>query len=632
MVEGAAPTGVVGQDILYADSSLHRPRFINNNGSPATVAFLTDIPALSGATNTITKFTSSSTIGNSSATDDGTTFTVPEKFTSKSENGLEIIHVDQYASWGLAEADCPSVGCILDGRSLLAPTAIGTFDPGTTAAVHILLGPQIYTLDHFVVRSGLEISGSGIENIQGTKIQLVGTGPGFIMPASVSAISVQGVLLHDFELEATAGNTGQDGMFFDVSASNLAVGSNFESSKIQRITFQNFKGSAVHIKGRIDSATSVVQFNSFELLNIIIPTGNTTIGSALRAEGAVGQNVFVNNIFGESASGGTLIYLGVTNTSDTTQPYSNWLYGSTIQGGDIGVLINGCAVCVFRDSHAEADKILFQFKTPTSVFNSGTLLDGGVANGNVGTNSGAGAIIDSSDASNATHYIAKLTNWTFNGTPDKVVNGISGGSSAIVQLVDNHFEATTPAPSTTHATPGYATTTTTLNIQNANSAFINGCSGGAITTITSALLPGEILTLEGNTACQFATGGNIGLGNNSSPITLRTGQVMQFLAIDSAGSTAWILIDAQPATRSQRFGSLCSTTAAAGSSCTTPVTWASAFADTNYTLTCEGVTQSNFPTWSIESITASGFLIRITAVTAAIATYASMHCNARHDP
>lgn len=42
LTEEAAPAGSAGNDLLYGDSSLHRPRFINNNGSGATVALLTD--------------------------------------------------------------------------------------------------------------------------------------------------------------------------------------------------------------------------------------------------------------------------------------------------------------------------------------------------------------------------------------------------------------------------------------------------------------------------------------------------------------------------------------------------------------------------------------------------------------
>lgn len=40
--EGTAPSGLVGFDLLYCDSSLHRPRWINNNGTVTSDALLSD--------------------------------------------------------------------------------------------------------------------------------------------------------------------------------------------------------------------------------------------------------------------------------------------------------------------------------------------------------------------------------------------------------------------------------------------------------------------------------------------------------------------------------------------------------------------------------------------------------------
>ena len=50
LLERTAPSGVIGSDILYGDSTLHRPRFINNNGSAATVALQSDNLAFFAAT------------------------------------------------------------------------------------------------------------------------------------------------------------------------------------------------------------------------------------------------------------------------------------------------------------------------------------------------------------------------------------------------------------------------------------------------------------------------------------------------------------------------------------------------------------------------------------------------------
>lgn len=42
MKETTAPTGQAGWDMIYGDSSIHRPRFVNNGGSSVTVALLSD--------------------------------------------------------------------------------------------------------------------------------------------------------------------------------------------------------------------------------------------------------------------------------------------------------------------------------------------------------------------------------------------------------------------------------------------------------------------------------------------------------------------------------------------------------------------------------------------------------------
>lgn len=535
----------------------------------------------SGTTNTIAKFTGTSALGNSSITDSGTLVTISQPASLKNQQNKSILYVDQYASWAAALADLPSVGGTLDGRSPSTPTALGTIDVGSTAAVTILLGPMTYTLDHFILRSGLTVIGMGVEDIQGTQIQAVGTSnqSPFILPTSASPQSIQGVHISDFSLKATVGNTAQDGFFFDVSVGNLPAGSNLESSKFSQITFQNFKGAAIHLKGRIDTPSSVIQFNDFELINIIIPTGNTTIGSALRVEGTVAQNIFWNPAFGQTVvSGTTLVYLGVTNTSDTSGPYSNWFYGATIQGGDIGVLVNGCQACTFRDSHAEADKILFQVKTPTTWHNNKLLLDGGVANGNVGTNSGAGRIIDASDTSNNFGTTVEFSHWALEGTPDKIASGVVAASAVVMR--DNTFDQTTPAMSTTGCFPGYSTSTTTFNFQNSPSAFVNGCSGGTVTTLTSGLGTNEILSLFFNASCTFAVGGNIILGGYPGTLAFNAGEWAQFKNSDQSGSNQWNLINTTAARANGFFSSAGRTTALSS----TPI-YVTGAADTLYLFT-----------------------------------------------
>lgn len=550
--EGTAPSGVASKDILYADSTLHRPRFINNNGSPVSVALLSDnLGAFSATTSAQLAAVVSDESGLGPLI-----FANGPVIASQSENGLAILHADQYAGWPAIQTACIAAGgCTVDARSFISPLAMGTIDPGATVE-HIWLAPIIiFTLDHVVVRSGFEMSGMGIEDIQGTQIQAVGAAnqAPFVMPTSASPQSIQGVNLHDFSLKATVGNTAQDGLFFDVSSANLPAGSNLESSHFERITFQGFKGSARHLKGRTDTPSSVIQFNNFIQNNEIIPSGNTTVGAAVRIEGTVGQNFFWNDILGETiVSGSTTAYLGVTSAGDAAGPYSNWFYGATIQGGDTGVIINGCQSCTFRDTHAEADKTLFLVKTPTTWHNNKLLLDGGVANGNVGTNSGAGRIVDASDASNNFSTTVELSNWSFEGAPDKIAT-CNNGTNVIIH--DISFDQATPSMSTTGCTPGYSTSTTTFNSQNSPTAFVNGCSGGTVTTLTSGLGVNETLTLLFNAPCTLAVGGNIILGGYPGTLVFNAGEWAQFKNSDQSGSNQWNLINTTAARANGFFSS-----------------------------------------------------------------------------
>lgn len=80
-----------------------------------------------------------------------------------------------------------------------------------------------------------------------------------------------------------------------------------------------------------------------------------------------------------------------------------------------------------------------------------------------------------------------------------------------------------------------------------------------------------------------------------------------------------------------RFGATCTTAAGAGATCTSAYTWTTAFADANYTVVCQGITQTNIPILSIEGITASGFTARVSTPIASAASYGAVDCIAVHD-
>lgn len=78
-------------------------------------------------------------------------------------------------------------------------------------------------------------------------------------------------------------------------------------------------------------------------------------------------------------------------------------------------------------------------------------------------------------------------------------------------------------------------------------------------------------------------------------------------------------------------GPPCSTSGAAGATCTNSYTWTVAFADSNYVMGCSGLGQANTATGpTIEVITASGFTVRVSSIAATVASFSSYNCWAWH--
>lgn len=81
----------------------------------------------------------------------------------------------------------------------------------------------------------------------------------------------------------------------------------------------------------------------------------------------------------------------------------------------------------------------------------------------------------------------------------------------------------------------------------------------------------------------------------------------------------------------KRFGASCTTGTTAGNSCTTAYTWTTAFADTSYTVSCNGVNAVNGPVWDVETKTAAGFTFRVYTIVALASSYGEVDCIAVHD-
>lgn len=117
-----------------------------------------------------------------------------------------------------------------------------------------------------------------------------------------------------------------------------------------------------------------------------------------------------------------------------------------------------------------------------------------------------------------------------------------------------------------------------------------------------------------------------GTGGNSATFTER-------LKVNEAGTTFSTGVGADGSGFKHKRGvSGCTTAAAAGATCSSTVTWGTAFADANYTATCN-VNGSSGPVAyvGISSKIAASLSVAITAVTANAATATTFECIAVHD-
>lgn len=101
------------------------------------------------------------------------------------------------------------------------------------------------------------------------------------------------------------------------------------------------------------------------------------------------------------------------------------------------------------------------------------------------------------------------------------------------------------APTSGCATTTTSTGSTTLTVTNGTTVEVTSAVGGAIQTITApSVASGKTLTVYATAGMQFATGGNITLGNYASPVTIPSGGTATFTLMDT-GAT-WLLTDAPP--------------------------------------------------------------------------------------
>lgn len=438
-------------------------------------------------------------------------------------NGGKYVDGSKYATLAAAFAACQSTGCVIDMRGNPSVLALGTFDPGATTPVTLLLGPYAYTAVQFTLRVSFVMQGytSGL-----TTITSVGSNatPLFVIPQT-NNYAAQEVYMRGIQFIGAAGNTSQDGLFAD---SSTLTNAGLWYSNFDDLIFRGFKGSGIHLKGTVTGIGALNQFVQFRNCVVFGPSGRT---NSLRIEGANNQIEFYGGEYDGSVTGdgGTNIYVGTSGVGTTT-PLTINFYDVTTQSASIGVTINGVQQVGFRGTHLE--NLFGGFNvTATTAQNYGLTIETSYFAGTVGVNAGSGY-----DLNVATGLLSGQFKHNYiNGAPDKVIAGTNLMNLAVA---DNVYSAPAPYPTTTTNITRQMSPAASLDTGASHSVTLNA-SATVITTINSMLGPGEIIAFRAlGSTVSFGTGGNLDLGSNASPIVLSSADTALFMRED----TEWNLV------------------------------------------------------------------------------------------
>lgn len=149
---------------------------------------------------------------------------------------------------------------------------------------------------------------------------------------------------------------------------------------------------------------------------------------------------------------------------------------------------------------------------------------------------------------------------------------------------------------------------------------------GATLSATGATISGG--TISGTTLSGTTTNSGTISGGTLSSVTISSGTLSSAIL---SNPTITGGLTPNSGFKHQRFGATCSTSATAGTTCTTTYSWTAAFADANYTVVCIGDTITNLPMLEGVTHTASGVTVTIINFSNAAASFAAVDCVAVHD-
>jgi len=447
------------------------------------------------------------------------------------------IDASRFASLSAALTACPStIGCTIDLRGFSGP--VTGIDPGSKS-VALLFGPGTYTVTgSFTMRSNFHVRGAGSSDNDGT-----GTPVGTIIKAAAAGTppfklgggQMVGVDLEGFRVYGSAGISGSDSNpAIDVTAAagGSSAGGCFNCTfrDLSLLGFNGGSGGVLNFVGGANVGVLVNQFIVVEKVQVYRSAVSGSSGHALNIAGENGQMYFTDCQF-DGPGGtdtGTNVYLGVA--SGTATPYSLSFRGMTSQSAGLAVLIKGGWDIRFEQSHHEALTTGgYNILNSSTVGSYGIVIDSSYFAGNVGAPSGYDVNVGTSLAD------LIFTHNYISGTPGHVIAGTNGNT---VTYSDNNYNNNTFS-SVSPVTSGIATQlnpAATLNVGRSHVILLNA-SATSVQTIVSQLGPGETVTFTSNggfpgTTFQFATGGNLSLGTNASPLIVKSPDTVTFMRSD----------------------------------------------------------------------------------------------------
>lgn len=405
-VEGAAPAGSIGHDVLYGDLASHRLGLVNNGGAA-------DLVVTRNSTDTLTNKTLISPVLQD-PTIDALVRLNPSYLFSDEATGSDFS-----ARLAACVTALPAAGGVIDCRNDSDVGGLGTtpFDPGTKA-ITVLFGAYVYFLNSITLRRSLRLIGMG----PGDNLGNPGTG---IQSKSASNASlvilptgpVPEVLISGINFLGASGNTTQD-CFHIVASVN---GGGLWYSTFEDLVITGFMGHHFLFDGQSHgSPPGVNQFLSFRDIYSVRPVGGL---SNLKIIGMNGQFTFSRVEFDGNSKTGTNIEILEGSPAPVLPPYNIEFDDLTFQTADVGITIAGANSILIRGGHAESLNGMIHIAQGATFGSWGIEVQGLWIAGTVGVNTGAGYLIDMSGIGVGQGYVIFNGNYLF-GVPNPDANFI----------------------------------------------------------------------------------------------------------------------------------------------------------------------------------------------------------------